>query len=105
MPLQQYEYIYDINCLIFHDIQFNGKSKLLIDSVSHISYSNPIAIKDLTVDSDLNFRQLLPLSAVAGFRVPFVADPLLPNDLSSLYTGAERVSIKTILKKYASRNC
>jgi hypothetical protein len=66
MPVQSYESVHDINCLIFHDVQFNGKSKLLIDAVSHVSYSSVVAVSEVLIDGDLQFRQTWPLAAKGG---------------------------------------
>lgn len=105
MPIQSYENIHDINCLVFHDVQFNGKSKLLIDAVSHVSYSSVVAVSDVHIDGDLEFRQTWPLVAKGGYRVPYETDPLLPTDLSPTFTSAREVSMKNILKRSAARNC
>lgn len=66
MPVQSYENIHDINCLVFHDVQFNGKAKLLIDAVSHVSYSSAVPVSAVHLDGDMVFRQTWPLAVKGG---------------------------------------
>lgn len=104
MPIQSYEQVNDIQCLVFHDVQFNGKAKLLVDTVSHLSHSSPLPIGQLNMDADIEFRQKWPLTAKGGYRVPYETDPLMPVDLSPTFTSAAEVSMINILQKNAARN-
>ena len=107
MPLQSYEEIHSINCFVYHNVQFNGKTKMLIDTGSYFSYSHALPMGSLTVEGDLEFKQTWPLSSKGGYVVPYESDPLLPTTLeySASTVSSSDVSLKSIMKRYTSRNC
>jgi hypothetical protein len=107
MPLNSDEDIYTATVFVYHDVLFNGKTKLLIDSGSYLQYSYSVPMASLTADGPINFKQTVSLGVKGGFKAPYEYEPLFPAAVleSSSTVSAEEVSLSNILEKYASRNC
>lgn len=106
MPLAPQENIHTFTAFILHDVQFDGKTKMVMDAATYIQHSEALAMTALDVDGDVVFKQTWPMHARGGYRTPYEADPLLPSALNfGLNTlSAEDVAIRTLLGKYAARN-
>ena len=105
MPIQAYESILSMKCFVYHNVQFNDKTKLVMDGGSYFEYSTGIPMSNLVTDGSIQFKQNMPLHAKGGYQVPYEKTPLFPSDFSSNYISASDVSMKSILNQYYSRNC
>ena len=107
MPIQRYENIYSINCFVYHNVQFDGKMKVVFDTASYFTFSNGVAMSSLDIDGDLEFKQTWPLPAMGGYHVPYESDPLIPTSLDNAASTMPitDVTLQSIMKKYSARNC
>jgi hypothetical protein len=101
MPIKPTEQILSFNAVFLNEVTLSTKGKYVFESASYVNYESASGIGNLYIDGDLMFRQTWPLSAIGGYKTPYVNAPLLPiSDTIS----SEDAFISNIMSKANSRN-
>ena len=66
-PITAYESITTFRCFIYYNLQFNDKTKYVMDAGTYFTHSSAVGMSSVEVNGDLELRQKHPMAAKGGY--------------------------------------